>query len=101
MRARRSLQRQLVWLVATFFLAVMLLLMLASAQEDSLTFDEPAHIAAGYASLRYRDARLNHEHPPLVERRIMASGRRRASSFMNPATTPTTSPLWHAWDPWP
>jgi 4-amino-4-deoxy-L-arabinose transferase-like glycosyltransferase len=65
MRARRSLQRQMVWLAATFLLAVMLLLMLASAQEDSLTFDEPAHIASGYASLRYRDARLNHEHPPL------------------------------------
>jgi 4-amino-4-deoxy-L-arabinose transferase-like glycosyltransferase len=67
MRARRSPQRQMVWLAATFLLAVMLLLMLASAQEDSLTFDEPAHIASGYASFRYRDARLNHEHPPLVK----------------------------------
>ena len=67
MRVRRSLQRQLVWPAATFLLAVMLLLMLASTQGDSLTFDEPAHIAAGYAYVRYRDARLNHEHPPLVK----------------------------------
>src|SRR5918999_4064887 len=67
MRVRKSLQRQLVWLAATFLLAVMLLLMFASSQADSLTFDEPAHSAAGYASLRYRDARLNHEHPPLVK----------------------------------
>jgi 4-amino-4-deoxy-L-arabinose transferase-like glycosyltransferase len=67
MHVRKSLQPRSVWLAATFLLAVMLLLMLASSRADSLTFDEPAHIAAGYASLRYRDARLNHEHPPLVK----------------------------------
>jgi 4-amino-4-deoxy-L-arabinose transferase-like glycosyltransferase len=67
MHVRKSLQRRSIWLAATFLLAVMLLLMLASSRADSLTFDEPAHIAAGYASLRYRDARLNHEHPPLVK----------------------------------
>jgi 4-amino-4-deoxy-L-arabinose transferase-like glycosyltransferase len=63
----RSLQPLLVWLAATSLLTIMLLLMLGSSWEDSLTFDEPAHIAAGYAYLRFRDARLNYEHPPLLK----------------------------------
>jgi 4-amino-4-deoxy-L-arabinose transferase-like glycosyltransferase len=63
----RSLQPLLIWLAAASLLAVMLLLMLGSSWEDSLTFDEPAHIAAGYAYLRFRDARLNYEHPPLLK----------------------------------
>jgi len=46
---------------------VMFLLMIGSAWEDSLTFDEPAHIAAGYAYVKFRDARLNYEHPPLLK----------------------------------
>jgi 4-amino-4-deoxy-L-arabinose transferase-like glycosyltransferase len=54
----------LVWLAATLLLATMFLLMLSSSQDDSLTFDEPAHIAAGYTYLKFRDARLNYEHPP-------------------------------------
>jgi 4-amino-4-deoxy-L-arabinose transferase-like glycosyltransferase len=45
----------------------MILLMLGSSWDDSLTFDEPAHIAAGYAYLKFRDARLNFEHPPLLK----------------------------------
>jgi hypothetical protein len=48
-------------------LMTMLLLLLGSVQEDALTSDEPAHITAGYASLRFRDARLNPEHPPLLK----------------------------------
>jgi hypothetical protein len=65
--ARSSLQPLLTWLAAAFLLAGMLLLMLGSSWEDSLTFDEPAHITAGYASLRFCDARLNYEHPPLLK----------------------------------
>ncbi|HEY0157041.1 MAG TPA: glycosyltransferase family 39 protein [Thermoanaerobaculia bacterium] len=34
----------------------------------SPTYDEPAHIAAGYSYARYGDYRLNPEHPPLVKR---------------------------------
>jgi 4-amino-4-deoxy-L-arabinose transferase-like glycosyltransferase len=45
----------------------MFLLLLGSVQEDALTSDEPMHITAGYASLRFRDARLNPEHPPLLK----------------------------------
>src|SRR6266545_4002328 len=67
MQMWRSREPLLVWLVATSLLTVMLLLMLGSSWEDSLTFDEPAHIAAGYAYLKFGDARLNYEHPPLVK----------------------------------
>jgi 4-amino-4-deoxy-L-arabinose transferase-like glycosyltransferase len=63
----RFWEPMLVWLAATSLLTIMLLLMLGSSWEDSLTFDEPAHIAAGYAYLRFRDARLNYEHPPLLK----------------------------------
>jgi 4-amino-4-deoxy-L-arabinose transferase-like glycosyltransferase len=57
----------LCWLTAITLLATMFLLMIGSAWEDSLTFDEPAHIAAGYAYVKFRDARLNYEHPPLLK----------------------------------
>ena len=64
---RNFLQQQWVWPSAISLLAMMLLLLLGSSREDSLTFDEPAHIAAGYTYLRFRDARLNYEHPPLLK----------------------------------
>jgi 4-amino-4-deoxy-L-arabinose transferase-like glycosyltransferase len=67
MRTWGSLRPLLVGLFVTSLLAAMLLMMLGSSREDALTFDEPAHIAAGYAYLRFRDARLNYEHPPLLK----------------------------------
>jgi 4-amino-4-deoxy-L-arabinose transferase-like glycosyltransferase len=48
-------------------LMTMLLLLLGSVREEALTSDEPAHITAGDASLRFRNARLNPEHPPLLK----------------------------------
>ncbi len=38
-----------------------------SIREASLTFDEKAHIAAGYSYLVKRDMRVNPEHPPLLK----------------------------------
>lgn len=57
----------IVWLVAAALLGVMLLLMLGSSQGDTFTFDEPSHITAGYAYLRFQDARHNPEHTPLLK----------------------------------
>jgi hypothetical protein len=54
-------------LVALFLLAVMLITAVFSARHDSLTFDERAHIAAGYSYLSHQDFRLNPEHPPLIK----------------------------------
>ncbi|OGF70423.1 hypothetical protein A3H65_01525 [Candidatus Giovannonibacteria bacterium RIFCSPLOWO2_02_FULL_45_14] len=52
---------------AFFILGVMFLLLFTSALNDSATFDEVAHIGAGYTYLKYKDSRLNPEHPPLMK----------------------------------
>src|SRR3989344_4948617 len=38
-----------------------------SMKQDALTFDELAHIPAGYSYLTQQDYRLNPEHPPLAK----------------------------------
>jgi hypothetical protein len=38
-----------------------------ATRTDSFTLDEPYHIAAGVSYIRYRDFRINPEHPPLVK----------------------------------
>lgn len=53
--------------LAFFLLAAMLAIMFFSSYNDTATFDEVAHIPAGYAYLTKRDMRLNPEHPPLVK----------------------------------
>ena len=42
------------------------LLNVASFMRTSATWDEPQHLAAGYAALAARDFRVDPEHPPLV-----------------------------------
>ena len=53
--------------IAAVMLGLMFLVMLGSSWNDSATFDEVAHIGAGYTYLKYQDGRLNPEHPPLVK----------------------------------
>jgi hypothetical protein len=47
--------------------AVYVCLALSSMRTQSATFDEGAHLPAGYTYLRLGDHRLNPEHPPLVK----------------------------------
>lgn len=47
--------------------AVFLGLVVSSASRLSATFDEPPHLASGYAALRWHDFRVNPEHPPLLK----------------------------------
>lgn len=54
-------------LIAVCVLSGMFFLMLFSSLSDSATFDEVAHIGAGYTYLKELDGRLNPEHPPLVK----------------------------------
>src|SRR3989344_5819341 len=54
-------------LIAGVLLFIMFLLALFSIQGDSFTFDETAHIGAGYSYLTQKDYRLNPEHPPLIK----------------------------------
>ena len=48
-------------ILTTFFLA------LFSIQEETFTFDETAHVGAGFSYLTKKDMRLNPEHPPLIK----------------------------------
>ena len=48
-------------ILTTFFLA------LFSIQEETFTFDETAHVGAGFSYLTQKDMRLNPEHPPLIK----------------------------------
>jgi 4-amino-4-deoxy-L-arabinose transferase-like glycosyltransferase len=89
MHPLRALNPVLIGLAAGFFLAVMLLLMLRSVQEDALTVDEPVHITAGYAALRFRNAQLNPEHPPLLK--LLAA----LPLLPLRLTFPLTHPAWH------
>ncbi len=52
---------------AGFFLTAMFVIMFFSAYNDTATFDEVAHIPAGYSYLTKLDMRLNPEHPPLIK----------------------------------
>jgi len=54
-------------MLAVLLLEIMFLLAFLSAQKDALTFDELAHIPAGYSYLTQQDYRINPEHPPLAK----------------------------------
>jgi len=76
--------RLIIILVLYFTLAASFL----NAKNDSLTYDEDAHIPAGYSYLKERDMRLNPEHPPLLKN-IAAF----PLLFVNP-TFDTSKPFW-------
>lgn len=46
---------------------VFVIVSLINANNDSATFDEVAHIPAGYSYLSQHEMRLNPEHPPLIK----------------------------------
>jgi len=39
-----------------------------ASRDESLTWDEPGYVAAGYANLVHGDYRLNSDHPPLLQK---------------------------------
>ncbi len=55
------------WKIVFSLLAFMFVVSLHNAASDSATFDEIAHIPAGYSYLTQHDMRLNPEHPPLIK----------------------------------
>jgi len=61
------MSNRLTYTIAIFLLFLMFLMAFLSILDDSLTFDETAHIAAGYSYLTQKDMRLNPEHPPLIK----------------------------------
>jgi len=56
-----------VFIAAGILLITMGGIMISTIAHDSLTIDEDPHIGAGYSYLKYRDYRLNPEHPPLMK----------------------------------
>lgn len=53
----------IIGIILTFIAVVSIL----NAKNDSLIYDEDAHIPAGYSYLTQHDMRLNPEHPPLLK----------------------------------
>jgi 4-amino-4-deoxy-L-arabinose transferase-like glycosyltransferase len=53
--------------LAAIFLTAAVLLMFNAILTDSATMDEGPHISAGYTYLKFKDFRLNPEHPPLMK----------------------------------
>ncbi len=53
--------------IAGALLIIMFFLAIFSVLNDSLTFDETAHIVAGYSYLTQKDYRVNPEHPPIIK----------------------------------
>jgi 4-amino-4-deoxy-L-arabinose transferase-like glycosyltransferase len=56
------------WTIAVaLLLAAFAALTINASVRESATYDETAHLPAGYSYLRWADYRLNPEHPPLVK----------------------------------
>lgn len=53
--------------IIIFSLALTVFLSIMNARNDSMIYDEDAHIPAGYSYLKTFDMRLNPEHPPLLK----------------------------------
>ena len=55
------------WVIVSFVAIFFLTVSILGAKNDSATFDEIAHIPAGYSYLTKHEMRLNPEHPPLLK----------------------------------
>ena len=61
------MSNKLTYALAGLLILVMFFAAFFSVKQDSLTFDELAHIPAGYSYLTQKDYRVNPEHPPLLK----------------------------------
>ncbi len=62
---RGNLRGQLPYLA--LFAILLLILSLSSIRQRPATFDEGAHLPAGYSYIAFDDYRMNMEHPPLIK----------------------------------
>ena len=60
-------QQVAVGLVLTAFFLIFGFLTVSSSRQKSPTVDEPSHLLSGYSILKWRDFRVNPEHPPLAK----------------------------------
>jgi hypothetical protein len=54
-------------IIVALFLCIFYVIALTAAIQKSPTYDEPVHLFAGYAYLKWGDFRINPEHPPLAK----------------------------------
>lgn len=83
-----KIKNNLTDIIAGCLLALMFALAFFSSWNETATFDEVAHIPAGYSYLTQKDMRLNPEHPPLMKD-ISAL----PLLFLN-LSFPTDTPVW-------
>ena len=62
-----AMKRNVFILLAFLLVALSILRSAISTRLDGFTIDEAYHIAAGVSYVKYRDFRINPEHPPLVK----------------------------------
>ncbi len=86
--------KRLVVLYCLLVLTVMLLIEVASAVQESQTYDEAVHLASGLSYWRTGSFRLNPEHPPILK--LLAS----APLLLTPAKLPLDHPSWSGVDEW-
>ena len=78
-------------LIILLFLIVTVTISVICAAEDTMIYDEDAHIPAGYSYLKTFDMRLNPEHPPLIKDLAALP-----LLFFNPQPTfDTSKPFWN------
>ena len=86
----KRLAPQLLALMMVIFFVVSLLI----SFQESTTMDEKAHIPAGYSYVKYKDMRINPEHPPLLKDLAGLP-----LFFLLPAPImPQSDPLWESGD---
>ena len=55
------------YLIVAGILSLHFILALVISSQESMIYDERAHIPAAYSYVRFGDMRLNPEHPPLLK----------------------------------
>lgn len=63
---KKIIEKKYKWVIA-LILSFMFVVSILNAKNDSLIYDEDAHIPAAYSYLTQHDMRLNPEHPPLLK----------------------------------
>ncbi len=66
--SRFRMERWIAWLAVIGCCGVFTALVVIHARVSSATYDETAHLPAGYSYLKWGDYRLNPVHPPLVKK---------------------------------
>jgi hypothetical protein len=62
-----NFKEKIIWIVPILLLSIMAIMLIQAAKDDAAIVDESPHITAGYSYLKFFDAHINPEHPPLIK----------------------------------